>query len=266
MTADSRHQERADLSAVFGRAAADILEHSAAMPLHPLMAHPAAAMAAATAIGFGFSTQMAGAFWGAFQGAVEATHKLAAAIEEQSASAGPFGGAAATASKVERPAPEKAKPVISVVSKSAVAAAKTDIEPKPSAKILSVKAKAPVKPAAKEAPVAKAAPAAKETQARKPAAKKVSVAAVAEPVAVKPAPAKATRGGKVDDLKLISGIGPKLEQVLNDRGIRRFADIAAWSAEEAGRVDAELGFEGRIGRDGWVAQAQTLAAGTKAKK
>lgn len=265
MTADGRHQERADLSAVFGRAAADILEHSAAMPLHPLMAHPAAAMAAATAIGFGFSTQMAGAFWGAFQGAVEATHKLAAAIEEQSASAGSF-GAAATASKVERPAPEKAKPVISVVSKAVVAPAKADIEPKPSAKILSVKAKAPVKPAAKEAPVTKAAPAVKETPARKPAAKKVSVAAVAEPVAVKPAPAKAARGGKADDLKLISGIGPKLEQVLNERGIRRFADIAAWSAEEAGRVDAELGFEGRIGRDGWVAQAQTLVGGTKTKK
>jgi hypothetical protein len=54
----------------------------ALMPLAPLMVNPAAAMAAATAIGFGFSTQMAGAFFGALQGAMEASNKLAAALDE----------------------------------------------------------------------------------------------------------------------------------------------------------------------------------------
>lgn len=39
--------------------------------------------------------------------------------------------------------------------------------------------------------------------------------------------AKPVARGKVDDLKLIAGIGPKLEQVLKDKGIRSFADIAA---------------------------------------
>ena len=46
-----------------------MLEECAGDAVHPLMAHPAAAMAAATAIGFGVSTQMAGAFFGALQGA-----------------------------------------------------------------------------------------------------------------------------------------------------------------------------------------------------
>ena len=35
------------------------------VPLHPLMAHPMAAMAATTAIGFGIAGQMAGAMLGA---------------------------------------------------------------------------------------------------------------------------------------------------------------------------------------------------------
>ena len=75
------------------------------------------------------------------------------------------------------------------------------------------------------------------------------------------APAKrAPRAKKADDLKLISGIGPKLEQVLNARGIRTFAAIAAWSDAEAAGVDADLGFDGRIARDDWRGQAKVLAA------
>ncbi len=42
------------------------------VPLHPLMAHPAAAVAAATAIGFGLTSHIAGVMFGAMQGAVEA--------------------------------------------------------------------------------------------------------------------------------------------------------------------------------------------------
>ncbi|MGO7624462.1 5' DNA nuclease, partial [Rhizobium ruizarguesonis] len=62
-----KKEEAADFAAGFGRLAAEMLENAHAMPVHPLMAHPAAAVAAATAIGFGFSTQMAGAFFGAWQ-------------------------------------------------------------------------------------------------------------------------------------------------------------------------------------------------------
>ncbi|MDX3929068.1 MAG: NADH:ubiquinone oxidoreductase [Shinella sp.] len=49
------------------------LKDMPAVPLHPLMAHPVAAMAAATAIGFGMAGQIAGLVMGAMQGAAERT-------------------------------------------------------------------------------------------------------------------------------------------------------------------------------------------------
>jgi NADH-quinone oxidoreductase subunit E len=62
-----------------------------------------------------------------------------------------------------------------------------------------------------------------------------------------------------DDLKRISGVGPKLVQVLNSMGIHSFAQIAAWTAEDIARVDDQLKFGGRILRDDWVGQASALA-------
>ena len=64
-----------------------------------------------------------------------------------------------------------------------------------------------------------------------------------------------------DDLKLISGVGPKLEQTLNDLGIYRFEQVAAWGPQEIAWVDARLRFKGRIERDGWIEQAKRLAVG-----
>ncbi|MGB7431113.1 MAG: NADH-ubiquinone dehydrogenase, partial [Ahrensia sp.] len=64
-----------------------------------------------------------------------------------------------------------------------------------------------------------------------------------------------------DDLKLISGVGPKLETVLNGLGIWTFAQIMAWTPAEVAWVDDFLQFKGRIDRDNWIAQAQVLAAG-----
>ena len=92
------------------------------------------------------------------------------------------------------------------------------------------------------------------------------VAKKTEPVEkpAKAAPArKATRARtvKADDLKVISGVGPKLEQVLNGMGVTRYSDIAAWSASDVARIEAELGLDGRIARDGWVEQAKGLAKG-----
>jgi NADH-quinone oxidoreductase subunit E len=69
---------------------------------------------------------------------------------------------------------------------------------------------------------------------------------------------------KADDLKAISGIGPKLESVLNGLGIWTYGQIAGWTAEEIAWVDDYLSFKGRIERDGWIGQAKALAkAGTK---
>lgn len=72
----------------------------------------------------------------------------------------------------------------------------------------------------------------------------------------------APRQGKGDDLKLIKGVGPKLEDLLNSLGFWHFDQVAAWGREELAWVDQNLeGFKGRATRDDWVAQAKILAEG-----
>jgi len=133
-----------------------------------------------------------------------------------------------------------------------------------------------------QASPAQASPAMESTKAEAPAA----VAAVAEePPAPKPEPKPelkpelksepepeqksepkpvqargldAAIGGQPDDLKIISGIGPKLEQTLNGLGIFHFEQIAGWSAKDVGEVDDLLSFKGRIERDDWIAQAKKM--------
>jgi len=77
----------------------------------------------------------------------------------------------------------------------------------------------------------------------------------------KPESLSAPRGGEADDLKRIKGVGPKLEQMLNSMGFWHFDQIASWSEAEVAWIDANLeGFNGRVSRDEWVAQAQTLTS------
>ena len=71
----------------------------------------------------------------------------------------------------------------------------------------------------------------------------------------------APRDGQADDLKLLKGVGPKLEQTLNELGFYHFDQIAAWTGAEVAWVDSRLKFKGRIERDGWIEQATKLAAG-----
>jgi NADH-quinone oxidoreductase subunit E len=73
---------------------------------------------------------------------------------------------------------------------------------------------------------------------------------------------KAARKGRADDLKLILGIGPKLEALCHRLGFFHFDQIAEWSEAEIAWVDDNLeGFKGRVTRDKWVVQARVLAAG-----
>lgn len=70
----------------------------------------------------------------------------------------------------------------------------------------------------------------------------------------------ADAGEPGDDLARIKGVGPKLVTRLNELGVTRFAQIAAWDDAEIDRIDAQLGrFQGRIRRDEWVVQAKLLA-------
>ncbi|WP_428928607.1 NADH-quinone oxidoreductase subunit NuoE [Marinibacterium sp. SX1] len=72
----------------------------------------------------------------------------------------------------------------------------------------------------------------------------------------------APRDGQADDLKLIKGVGPKLEELLNSLGFYHFDQIAGWTEAEIHWVDQNLeGFKGRVTRDEWVSQAKLLAAG-----
>lgn len=66
------------------------------------------------------------------------------------------------------------------------------------------------------------------------------------------------RDGRADDLKLISGIGPKLEQKLNSIGIWHYEQVAAWSQANVDWVNAAISFRGRIEREKWVVQAKQL--------
>jgi NADH-quinone oxidoreductase subunit E len=97
-----------------------------------------------------------------------------------------------------------------------------------------------------------------EVPLRAPWQGKADVADIAEK---EPAILAAPREGGADDLKLLKGVGPKLEGMLNDLGIYHYDQIAAWTEAEIAWVDTRLAFKGRVERDGWIEQAKQLAAG-----
>ena len=132
----------------------------------------------------------------------------------------------------------------------------------PAKKAVSGKAAAkPTVKTAKKAAPAKAASAKRATKAVYGKAKQVSAGPVK-----KAGPERLTKPrGKADDLKLISGVGPKLEQTLNKLGFWHFAQIGKWAKKDIAIVDDELTFKGRIERDDWVKQAKALAKGGEAE-
>lgn len=87
-----------------------------------------------------------------------------------------------------------------------------------------------------------------------PAFEAVIEAAPAAPADAAPSPPSP------DDLTRLVGIGPKLSAALALRGVTRFADIAAWTADDLAAVDVALALKGRAVREAWVAQAKRLAA------
>lgn len=93
---------------------------------------------------------------------------------------------------------------------------------------------------------------AKKAPAAKPAAKSAGK---------QPRGLKGARGGKADNLKLISGVGPKIEGTLNELGVFHFNQITKWTEANIDWVDSHLNFKGRIARENWIEQATTLAAG-----
>lgn len=124
---------------------------------------------------------------------------------------------------------------------------------------------APPPPVTVATPVLPVAAPVTEKATRKRVAKKETAASVAQPArraGGEPELVRKPRGGRADDLKLIWGVGPKLEKLLNDIGIWHFDQIAAWTKPELKWVDQRLeGFKGRAERDEWIRQAKKLAKG-----
>ncbi|MDP3739089.1 MAG: hypothetical protein Q8R02_16970 [Hyphomonadaceae bacterium] len=85
-----------------------------------------------------------------------------------------------------------------------------------------------------------------------------SAPAPKQPDGEQPELLESPRDGHADDLKLISGIGPKLEQKLNSIGIWHYAQISSWSQAEVDWVNGAISFHGRIERERWVSQATML--------
>jgi predicted flap endonuclease-1-like 5' DNA nuclease len=88
-------------------------------------------------------------------------------------------------------------------------------------------------------------------------------ALAAEPAilaAVEAGPAEPPVLAAADDLTVMSGIGPKLCAALAERGVTRFAQIAAWTNADLAEVDTALSLKGRAVREAWVAQAKRLAS------
>lgn len=113
---------------------------------------------------------------------------------------------------------------------------------------------------AKAAAATKPAPA-KKAEAPKPAPK----AEAAAPAAAGGAPKNLLDApkGDADDLKKITGVGPKMVEALNAAGVYHFWQIAEWNADEIAYMDEKLSSKGRIERDDWVAQATQFAAESK---
>ncbi len=158
------------------------------------------------------------------------------------------------------------------VGKDGVVAGRAAAEPTPAAPERPKPAAKQAEDAKKETAPKKKAPV-KKSDAATPAQPEAAAAKVTEPKAEPKAEATETveekapetltaaREGGADDLKLLKGVGPKLEQTLNELGFFHFDQIAEWTGAEVAWVDARLKFKGRIERDGWIEQARQLAAG-----
>ena len=182
---------------------------------------------------------------------VSSTTTAAAAV-----GAGAVATSAAAASSTAK-APAAKKPAAKKTATKSTSTAKTKtVAAKPAA----AKKPAAKKTAAKSTSTAKTKTAAAKKSTAKAAAKP---AAAKKPAAKKAAPTKFYRKApaKVDDLKLISGVGPKLEKTLNDIGIYKYEQVAAWKKADIKKVDDQLKFKGRIERDDWMKQAKVLAKG-----
>ncbi len=188
-----------------------------------LLAHPVAGAAAMSALGIGLANHAVGMWMGAFTGALEASQRMFQPFLDDLEAQNE---AAAHSSKARKAAETL------IAEAQTFARDVTDIAANATEKALDA----------------------------------TGVDAVAEPTAAALMPEDFRQPKAIDkpakpsDLKAISGIGPKLEKVLNGLGIWTYGQIAAWTSQEIAWVEDYLSLAGRIGRDDWTRQAAALAA------
>ncbi|KQU77767.1 NADH-ubiquinone dehydrogenase [Mesorhizobium sp. Root695] len=191
-----------------------------------LLVHPVAGAAAMSALGLGLANHAFGVWLGALSGAAEASQRLLQPIvDDFEARVAQFDDPNSSSTRA------RATAKTMIAEAQSFAQEVTDIAAKEAATV---------------APVANAGPA--ESDA----------AGVLMPEDFRQ-PNAMEKPAKPADLKAISGIGPKLEKVLNGLGIWTYGQIAAWTPQEVAWVEDYLSLTGRIGRDDWTAQAAALA-------
>ena len=77
-------------------------------------------------------------------------------------------------------------------------------------------------------------------------------------VGEKPELLSAPRNGEKDNLTDIKGIGPKVEEKLNDSGIYHFDQIANWTEENMIWLEAHTLFASRAKKEAWVIESKSL--------
>lgn len=196
----------------------------------------------------------------------------------KAAKAAPAKPAATAAAAVSVPPSNAAKPKTNAIETSPAIKTPSKVKASPAAeKAASVKA-----PKGSATQANKAAPAVEKVDKQRSRPLKAwSDVSEAEKRATKPTPATAKsalkaakpsleskdrpkgieRPAAVDDLQLISGVGPKIEKTLHELGIFTYAQVSSWKKAEREWVDGYLAFHGRIEREDWVKQAKALAKG-----
>jgi len=147
----------------------------------------------------------------------------------------------------------------SLTDEKAILKSTRDREAKAASKAAKLTPSDAEQPAADKAAANPAPKATAPTKAPNPA--KAATVAAKPTLEDKNRPAGIAKPAAVDDLKLISGIGPKNESILHSLGIYTFAQVASWKKAERDWVDGYLNFHGRVEREDWVKQAKALAKG-----
>jgi len=159
----------------------------------------------------------------------------------------------AAAPVAEKPAPKKAAKVEAAVAEAVIVEAPAvEVEtPVTEVEAPAVEVETPVA----EASVVEVEAVVAETPA-------VEAAVIEVPAVEAPKAAKAAKAPKLNDLKIVEGVGPKIEQLLNEGGIKTWDELAAAEVDRLKEILDAAGSRYQIHDPStWPAQAKFAAEG-----